>query len=271
MTTPHFPIAIDGVLHAADAAQLRAGDAGFTHGLAVFDTLLCAARTPERLAAHMQRLVLACRAIDITETDAAVLARSVTEYAAHLPLEPVAVRTTVSRGASGKGPTVVITARKFERAPAEGVTLVVERRFALAGDALDSIKTTNRARHVLATEAARAAGAFDAVLVHAEGDAVCAANANVWAVVDGRLTTPPTSRGALEGIVRGVLLAHADLRIRTAPLSLADLQQASEIFLTNSLHQVVPVRALLGVVAGLPGPQGEWTARARAALAAAPR
>jgi branched-subunit amino acid aminotransferase/4-amino-4-deoxychorismate lyase len=46
-------------------------------------------------------------------------------------------------------------------------------------------------------------------------------------------------------------------------LDRAELARADEIFLTNSLHRVVGVRAITGVVSDLPGPRGP---SARAAL-----
>ncbi|MBL8857063.1 MAG: aminotransferase class IV [Planctomycetes bacterium] len=271
MTPNSLPISVDGVLHAPGEARLRADNAGFAHGVAVFDTLLCERGRLVWLEPHMQRLAAGCLALEIDAPLPAALARAVEEYARQLPPQVLAVRTTVARNAGEAAATVVIAARTFEPAPADGITLVVERRFALAGDALDSIKTTNRARHVAATLAARRAGAFDAVFLHSSGDAVCAANANLWAVVDERLTTPPLARGALRGIVRGLLVAQAQLEVREAPLALADLSRASEIFLTNSLHGAIPVLEITGVRAGLPGPRGVWERRVRELLAALPR
>jgi para-aminobenzoate synthetase/4-amino-4-deoxychorismate lyase len=182
--------------------------------------------------------------------------------------------TTVTRGALRGAGTIVIAARAFEPAPPAGVVLSIEPRFRLAGDAIERHKTTSRARHALAREEARRAGAFDALLCHVDGDIADATSANVWARVDGELVTPPIERGALPGIVRAVLieeLARERERVRERALEPGDLARSEEIFLSNSVQRVVAVSAITGLVDGLPGSRGPCASRALARVLAAER
>jgi para-aminobenzoate synthetase / 4-amino-4-deoxychorismate lyase len=93
--------------------------------------------------------------------------------------------------------------------------------------------------------------------------------ANVFAVLDGEVCTPPADGRLLPGVARMTVLrlaATAGLRTRTAPLRERDLARASEAFVTNSVVGVLPVRSVGGTV--LPASPGPVTARLAAALAA---
>jgi len=65
----------------------------------------------------------------------------------------------------------------------------------------------------------------------------------LFAVVGGRIITP-IATGILPGIVRMRVLALAS--VVEAPLTLADVRAADELFVTSSLRGVVPVTRLDG-------------------------
>jgi len=85
------------------------------------------------------------------------------------------------------------------------------------------------------------------------------AASNVFAVLNGTLTTPPNSNDILPGITRDVILQLArdnQLPASEKPISLRQLQSASEIWLSSSTREILPVVELDGaaVGAGRPGP-----------------
>ena len=88
-------------------------------------------------------------------------------------------------------------------------------------------------------------------LVVGEGDEVLeAGRANVFAVADGGLLTPPADGRILPGTARGAVLdLAAELGIPAAErrLTLGDLSRADDVFLTSSLRGVRPVRSIDGV------------------------
>jgi branched-chain amino acid aminotransferase len=274
VSSADLPVGVDGQIVAADAARISALDATFTQGLGAFDTLLVEDGVAHFRARHLARLHAACTFLGLDTTALSRLDEWIDGYIAVLPKTALGMRATVTRGADGAAGTIVLAARTFERAPAAGVTLGIERRFALCGDVIERHKTTSRARHALAHEAARRAGAFDALLCHTDGDVADATTANVWVHVDGALVTPPVDRGALPGIVRGVLLEEMNRAgdgVHERPLALSDLERADEIFLTSSLQRVVGVRSITDLVDGLPGADGPACRHARALVVAAER
>jgi branched-subunit amino acid aminotransferase/4-amino-4-deoxychorismate lyase len=170
------------------------------------------------------------------------------------------VRITVTRGVPGRGPTLVIGARDLVRPPDPGVAVVLVPNAKLAGDPLESVKSTNRLRNYLAREAALASGAFEALLCTHEGDVCEGTQSNVFARVDGRVVTPALERGALAGVMRGEVLSAlraSGARVEEGRLETADLRRASEVFLTNTTGRVIPVVEVRGLARGLPGAAGE--------------
>ena len=112
---------------------------------------------------------------------------------------------------------------------------------------------------MLAQTEALSAGFDEAVLLNAAGYVTDGWAHNVFIVRDGELVTPPTSAGALAGIVRDtvrVLAAEAGIRTREETLVRTDLYLADECFLTGTAAGIVPVRSVdrRPVGTGEPGP-----------------
>ena len=85
------------------------------------------------------------------------------------------------------------------------------------------------------------------------------AASNVFAVIDGELITPPNSHEILPGITRDVILELAEvnqLPCREDIIAVEALQNASEIWVSSSIREIVPVIELDGqpVGNGQPGP-----------------
>jgi para-aminobenzoate synthetase/4-amino-4-deoxychorismate lyase len=99
-----------------------------------------------------------------------------------------------------------------------------------------------------------------------DGDEVLeAGRANVFAVEDRTLATPPADGRILPGTARAATLAlAADLGVPAAERSvtLADLQSADDLFLTSSLRGIRPVRSLDGAPLGPTDPVVERLATA---------
>ncbi len=71
--------------------------------------------------------------------------------------------------------------------------------------------------------------------------------ANVFAVIDGVLLTPPADGRLLPGTTRAAVLraAHGQgMRTGQKPLTLGELAEASEVFVTNAVVGVLPVTAI---------------------------
>jgi len=125
-------------------------------------------------------------------------------------------------------------------------------------------------RRLLARHAA-AAGASDGtqlLIEDADGHVLETDRANVFAVIDGVVRTPATDGRLLPGVTRTAVLrlaAAAGLVADAAPLARRELAAATEVFVTNSVRGILPVRSLDR--AALPAAPGPITALLTAALA----
>ena len=78
----------------------------------------------------------------------------------------------------------------------------------------------------------------DVIIGNALGNPIESTNSNIFIVKGVRLLTPALSTGCLPGIMRHVIMEVAqtkELLIEETELTNEDLQQADELFLTNSI------------------------------------
>ena len=270
MTLPQrYPTFVDGRIVPPGEACVSTDDLGLLQGLAVFDTLLYERGCRYFEEEHLARLMHGARELSIELSPHIDVRAALDMYCTALGARDAALRIVLTRGVPGLGATLILGARDIVRPQGPGVVVALERNAKRAGDELESIKSTNRLRNVLARERANAHGAYEALLCTAEGDVCEGTISNVFAVVDGGLITPAVDRGCLPGVMRGVLLSVASelaLDVRCGRVEVADLARASEIFLSNTTGRVLPVVEVQGVVRGLPGSAGPIAAELRDAL-----
>jgi branched-chain amino acid aminotransferase len=166
------------------------------------------------------------------------------------------IRITLSRGTGPRGlapprdprPTLLIATAHYAPLPeiCAAVTVDICRN---EGSPLSRMKTLGQLDNVLAAGIATERGAEEAILSNNVGAIACGARANLFAVIDGRLTTPPIRDGVLPGITRRAVMEIAAawrLPFEETSLSPEDMLRAEEILLTNSLFEIRSVGRLDG-------------------------
>ena len=114
--------------------------------------------------------------------------------------------------------------------------------------------------NVLAKQAAREAGAYEAWLVDAAGEVTEGASTNAW-IVDraGRLRTRDTEANILRGVTRATLIEVAremQTPVDERPFTVDEAKASREAFLTAASAFVTPIVGIDGqaVGDGRPGP-----------------
>jgi D-alanine transaminase len=105
------------------------------------------------------------------------------------------------------------------------------------------LKTINLLPNVLAKQQAAAAGAFEAIMIR-DGLVTEGASSNAYAVIGGALRTHPLTNRILAGITREVVLELAqelNVTVVEEPFTAADLRRASEVIITATTADVMPV------------------------------
>jgi D-alanine transaminase len=163
--------------------------------------------------------------------------------------------------AAGTKPSIVLTARGTKAFPASLDAWTVsaithpDQRWARC-----DIKSTGLLANVLAKQAAREAGAAEAILYAASGEVTEGGSTNVWIVDrEGVLRTRPLDSAILPGCTRAALIGlmrAAGVPFTESAFTITDLRQAREVFLTSATSYVKPVTAIDGaaVADGKPGP-----------------
>ncbi|MGB3488480.1 MAG: D-amino-acid transaminase [Xanthobacteraceae bacterium] len=147
-------------------------------------------------------------------------------------------------------PSVVVTARslnfaKNQATAATGIRVVTmpDNRWPRV-----DIKSVSLLPNVLAKQAAREQGAYEAWYVDGQGFVTEGASSNAWIVTkDGRAVTRPANGGILAGITRGVLidvLAELQIKLEERPFTPAEAKEAAEAFVTSASQIVMPVVAV---------------------------
>ena len=169
---------------------------------------------------------------------------------------------------AGTAPTVYISAARFTPS-----TELAERGAAaitqpdLRWGRCD-LKTLNLLPNVLAAQTAKEKGAFEAMLIR-DGVVTEGAKTNFFGVVDGTLRTHPTDTHILPGITRSVLrdlAADVGIGLDESPITVDEIPGLSELFLTGTTTDVMPVVQLDGRYVG-DGKPGELTRKLQRVLA----
>lgn len=255
---------LNGRLVRGEDAALSVFDRGARDGGAIFETLRVYDGQPFAWERHMERLVLSAAELGFPVPPApARLRDAIDEVLAAEGLRDAVVRITVTRGIPGGRPVRTgawvdaealsgrlwpgtRTVHADDGGPA-GARLIPSQTPFAAGW-ITRHKTTSRLAYDLAREEARAANADEALLVTRAGQVLEGAASNLFAVLaGGELITPPLAADVLPGVTRAIVLSLCGplgITAREGELTLESLRAAREVFLTNSVQQVLPVSSI---------------------------
>ncbi|MEP5765516.1 MAG: aminodeoxychorismate lyase [Halieaceae bacterium] len=232
------------------SATLNPADRGFLYGDGLFETIRIHAGKIHLLPLHLARLRQGCQVLDIALDEAVVLRQLelALDYLEQHSIADAACRLALSRGVGERGyggtcgeSTVVLSLSTASawREPAAELDIIICETALAAQPLLAGIKHSNRLEQVLAARELERRGAAEGLMLNYRGEIVCAVAANVFALFEGSLLTPPIADCGIAGTVRQLILDElgpaAGLDVTEQPFTSADLQQAQELFLTGSI------------------------------------
>jgi D-alanine transaminase len=163
---------------------------------------------------------------------------------------------------AGTPPSVIVTSRsvsssRSEAQAAKGVAVITQPDVRWGRC---DIKTVGLLPNVLAKQAARERGAYEAWMVDEMGLVTEGSSTNAWIVDEnGKLRTRDTQANILKGITRTAimaLIAEEKLELDERPFSVEEAKRAREAFFTAAGAFVMPAVSIDGVTIGdgNPGP-----------------
>lgn len=255
---------IDQQIIPAIEAKVSVFDHGLLYGDGVFEGLRFYHGQIFMLDAHLERLQRSANAISLKapfsfDQIKKALLQLVDQYQSPQGY----IRLVITRGAGSLGidpisckqPNLFIIADSLSVIPdahaIEGISLHVASIRRIPVECLDpSIKSLNYLNNILARIEARQAGMDEAVLLNTQGFISEGSVDNIFIIKQGVLKTPPTSDGLLHGITRQVILNIADMlgiESEQTHLTVDDLTQSDECFLTGTGAELISVRQVSGV------------------------
>jgi 4-amino-4-deoxychorismate lyase len=240
--------------------QISALDRGLHYGDGLFETIACTGGVARLLPLHLERLGEGCRRLGIEAPDSSELAHEIGVLAAQVPRAVIKLLLTrgraVARGyaVTGTEKATRITLRypwpvEDPQLARDGVRVRTATSRLGENALLAGLKHCNRLEQVLARREWTDASIADSLMYSSSGALVSGTMSNVFMVRNSRLQTPRVDRCGVAGIMRRTVLrlaALAGIGAEECVLHAADLEQAQEVFLTNALIGIHPVRELDG-------------------------
>lgn len=258
---------INGKFFPEKKAKVSVFDSAYLYGDSIFETLRSYNGYVFKCDEHIRRLFQSAKSVSLEiEISPVFLKSAIYSTLKKNRLKDAYIRLTMSRGVIEsdislyKKPTIVIITREFKRYSEEfykkGVSIITTNTRKTTSSLLPYIKSGNFLWGVIAKASSQ--NYFEVVFLNNSGYLTEGAVSNIFVVKGDNILTPPLSCGILDGITRKTVFEIAKsvgIPSYEKLLTLDDLYCADEVFLTNTLIEIMPVVEVDGRVInyGSPG------------------
>ena len=139
----------------------------------------------------------------------------------------------------------------------EVVRLALREHGRHAASPMSGVKSISWLNNVWAVAEAVKDGFDEVVMLNERGEVAECTSANIFAVKDGKILTPPLNSGCLEGVTRGILMEiapEAGVSVVEQALRPEDLYSADEVFISSTNRNLISVGEIAGKTIPTPGP-----------------
>ena len=244
------------LINGTEGSQIDVADRGFQYGDGVFETILVKNGAPLFLSKHLERLIYGCKILGIPFEDKTLLTREIMEltrcYGDHGVMKII-----LTRGLGGRGykpPEKPSATRVISLHPkpvfsksseTHGVKVILCKTRLGVNSALAGIKHLNRLEQILASKEWNDPDIQEGLMLDQAGRLIEGTKSNFFIVKSGVLYTPKIENCGVAGIMRSLVMRLAEehgLNVKETRISVENVINADEIFLTNSLIILWPVK-----------------------------
>ena len=139
----------------------------------------------------------------------------------------------------------------------EIVRLALREHGRHAASPLAGVKSISWLNNVWAVAEAAKESFDEVVMLNERGEVAECTSANIFAVKDGKVLTPPLNSGCLEGVTRGILMEiapEAGVSVVEQALRPEDLYSADEVFISSTNRNLISAGEIAGHKIAAPGP-----------------
>jgi 4-amino-4-deoxychorismate lyase len=256
-------IYVNGSIVDEEQAVVSVYDHGFLYGMGLFETFRSYNRYPFLLDEHKMRLAEGCRQLGIAyNPDAEDWGSIIQTLLTANGLDDAYIRFTVTAGQEILGlpigdynkPSVLVYIKPLppqnEQLVGQGKPLQLLELPRNTSEGPTRLKSLHYMNNILAKRELQkypwAQGA-EGLLLDASGYIAEGITSNVFFVKQGKLCTPSLATGILPGITRAFVMELAEaanIPVEEGLYGWSDLLGAEEVFITNSIQEIVPVSRL---------------------------
>jgi branched-chain amino acid aminotransferase len=267
---------INGEIISRDKVQIPVFDRGLLYGYGLFETMRSYNGHVFYLDRHIARLVNSAGVLGIREAlEREKLETGVLRTLKANGLDDARIRLTVTAGegsrsigmpVSGKL-TIIITVEELVLPSPENyleglrTSIVSIRRNSKSP--MCRLKALGYLENLLAHAEAVDDGNDEAILLNGDGYVAECSASNLFIVETDKLITPPIEAGILPGVTRRIIIDLASsigIKVSQEAVSVKRLLNAEEVFITNSVIEIMPIAAIDGSLVGS-GSRGKVTER----------
>jgi len=227
-------------------AKLSVFDEGLLYGYGVFETMRSYEGFVFRLDEHVRRMSSSLKALGIPlKISKTKLRRTIYKLIEKNKLYKNAyIKIIVTKG--NPKPILIVFALRYKSLPlGKGVKIDISKHTFCENSVTTGHKTLNYLNNIVLRRRSKNKGFYDVILCNTKGLVGEATASNIFFVKRKRIFTPDLSSGCLPGITRKeiMLMAKKHLKhgVKEVRVKVRDLYNADEVFLTNSLTEIVPV------------------------------
>ena len=250
---------LNGQFVESDAAMVSVFDQGFLYGDGIFESFRSIGDQLYQFPQHYQRLRQSaealCYPLAFTQQE---LETILLELRQRNGLHEAYYRITITRGKGQIGfqrtmendLTCLVAGSEFQALDStsyqQGIQLRVAQTRRNAPEAINpKIKSTSNLNSLLGKLEAKAAGAFEVIMLNNKQHICEGASSNIFWTKDQWVFTPDASTGLLEGVTRSTIMRLCEeklnLRVISGEFKLQELKFSDEVFITSTSLEVMPV------------------------------
>lgn len=233
-------------------------DRGLFYGDGLFETISLTQGGMPLLELHLDRLFEGCRRLALPAPDEIRL-RTELDLVARQARAPAVIKLVYTRGPGERGyrlpteprPTRILYCSEWPTLRAahwrSGIVVRICQLQLARQPALAGLKTLNRLEQVLARAEWHDEAIQEGIMCDTQGNVVEGTMSNVFVVTQGELITPALDQCGVAGVMRRKVMEVAGtlgIPCGIRQFRLDTLKQAEELFVTNSLIGIWPVRQL---------------------------
>jgi len=247
------------LINGEEKTTINVSDRGLQYGDGVFETMAVQNGKINLWQDHWQRLQSGCERLLITLPDKKTIEKEITLLCKKNSESKFVIKLIVTRGEGQRGyrfskeqnVTRILNAHKWPDYPEKNTTEGVAVRYCDAiiseNPGLAGIKHLNRLEQVLARNEWNNNMYQEGLMLNLHDDVIDGTMSNIFLVKDHKIITPDLSLSGVAGVMRKNIIKLAEkinITVRVENVSKSKLENADELFLTNSLFGIWPVKSL---------------------------